>query len=67
MTRAEGNEIGREERERARLKLFLKYDKCDWCGALPKMPCKDNGLSVRSSSKKMYRPHVSRPLLSEEE
>lgn len=66
MTKPNGNAIGVEERERRRLAFFLKYDKCDWCGALAKMPCRDKGASVMSGSRKMTRAHVSRPLLKEQ-
>jgi hypothetical protein len=54
-----------EERERARLALFAKYDRCGWCNALPKMPCRDIVSNV-GGRRIMYRTHTGRPLLEEQ-
>lgn len=47
------------ERKAAELrKMWAEYDKCDWCAALPGMPCRDKSNPGRTLV--MNRPHVSR-------
>jgi hypothetical protein len=57
--------IRNEERERARREFFLRYGKCGWCNALPKMPCRDTATNV-TGRKIMSRTHTGRPLLEEQ-
>jgi hypothetical protein len=58
--------ITRQDRARQRAQMWLRYAKCDWCNAQPKMPCRD-GITTGGARLPMERPHTGRALLPEEE
>lgn len=60
-----GNRAHYRERMRtAAQRMWLTMGKCEWCGALPKMPCRDKE-SIGQGIKIMSRPHKGRPKLEE--